>query len=174
MSDDREVEWRHVWSASYTWWRRKACVFSFRLKIGGDDLSVVWPQNHCDGFLVWASKPRSTVWWFRPQNNCNSLLVWASKPRGESLLVCALKPMSGWWWCEDTRQHPMVCFIVKQVGLGFPSFASKLVKKRWRAVHVASSRRSRGSEAKDDWFDGVGCGVVTVGANYPSLLVVSF
>jgi hypothetical protein len=29
-------------------------------------------------------------------------------------------------------------------------------------VHVASSRRSHGSEAKDGWFDGVGCGAVEV------------
>jgi hypothetical protein len=34
-------------------------------------------------------------------------------------------------------------------------------------VHVASSQRSRGSEAKDSWFDGVGCGAVEVGPNYP-------
>jgi hypothetical protein len=39
-------------------------------------------------------------------------------------------------------------------------------------VHVASSRRSLGSEAKDDWFDGVGCGVTKVRPNYPSLVVV--
>jgi hypothetical protein len=39
-------------------------------------------------------------------------------------------------------------------------------------VHVASSWRSRGSEAKDGRFDGVGCGVVKVGPNYPSLDVI--
>jgi hypothetical protein len=32
-------------------------------------------------------------------------------------------------------------------------------------VHVASSQRSRGSEAKDDRFDGVGCGAAEVGPN---------
>jgi hypothetical protein len=36
--------------------------FLFSLKTGGDGLSVVWPQNHYDSFLVWASKPRSMVW----------------------------------------------------------------------------------------------------------------
>jgi hypothetical protein len=61
---------------------------------------------------------------------------------------------------------------MKQVSLGFPSFASKLAEERQRVVHVASSRRSRGSEAKDGWFDGVGCGVVEVGPNYPSLDVI--
>jgi hypothetical protein len=36
-------------------------VSRFSLKIGGDSLPVVWPQNHRGGFLVWASKPSSTV-----------------------------------------------------------------------------------------------------------------
>jgi hypothetical protein len=36
-------------------------------------------------------------------------------------------------------------------------------------VHVASSRRSRESEAKDDRFDDVGCGVLKVGLNHLSL-----
>jgi hypothetical protein len=36
------------------------------LKTKVDDLSVVWPQNYCDGFSsVWASKPMATVCeWF--------------------------------------------------------------------------------------------------------------
>jgi hypothetical protein len=41
-------------------------------------------------------------------------------------------------------------------------------------VHVASSWRSRGCEAKDGRFDGVGCGAVEVGPNYPSLDVIFF
>jgi hypothetical protein len=39
-------------------------------------------------------------------------------------------------------------------------------------VHVASSRRSRRSEAKDSRFDGIGCSTVEVGPNYPSLDVI--
>jgi hypothetical protein len=39
---------------------------------------------------------------------------------------------------------------------------------------VASSRRSRRSEAKDSRFDGVGRGVVKVGPNYPSLVIKKF
>jgi hypothetical protein len=62
-----------------------------------------------------------------------------------------------------------VTFIVKQVRLGFPSFASKLVKEQRRVVHVASSRRACGSEAKDGQFDGIGCDAVEVKPNYPSL-----
>jgi hypothetical protein len=55
--------------------------------------------------------------------------------------------------CEDTRQHSVSCFVKKQVGLGFSSFASKLAEEQWRVVHVASLWRSRGSEVKDNWFD---------------------
>jgi hypothetical protein len=36
-------------------------------------------------------------------------------------------------------------------------------------VHAASLRRSCGSEAKDGRFNGIGCGVVKVGPNYPSI-----
>jgi hypothetical protein len=39
-------------------------------------------------------------------------------------------------------------------------------------VHVASSQRSHGSEAKDYWTDGIGCDAMEVGANYPSLVVI--
>jgi hypothetical protein len=61
---------------------------------------------------------------------------------------------------------------VKQVGLGFSSFASKLAKERHQVVHEASSQRSHGSEAKDGRFDGGGCVVVEIGPNYPSLDVI--
>jgi hypothetical protein len=159
--DDREIGWHRVWSESYTWRRREARVSRFSLKISGDGLLAVWPKNHCNGFLVWASKSSSTVWWFGPQNQVR---------RG--LPVCTSKPMSGWRRCEDTRRHPAACFIMKQVRLGFPSFASKLVKVRRWVVHMASSRRSHGSEAKDDRFDCVGCDVVDVGPNYPSLDII--
>jgi hypothetical protein len=39
-------------------------------------------------------------------------------------------------------------------------------------VHVASSRRSQGNEAKDGRFDGIGCGAIEVGSNYSSLDVI--
>jgi hypothetical protein len=39
-------------------------------------------------------------------------------------------------------------------------------------VHVASSWRSHGSEVKDGRLNGVGCGVVEVRPNYPSLNVI--
>jgi hypothetical protein len=40
-------------------------------------------------------------------------------------------------------------------------------------VHLASSQRSRESEAKDGWFDDVKCVAVEVKPNYPSLVVIS-
>jgi hypothetical protein len=73
---------------------------------------------------------------------------------------------------EDMCRHLMTSFIMKRVRLGFPSFASKLVKERRRVVHMASSWRSHQSEAKDGRFNGVGCGGAKVGPNYPSLVVV--
>jgi hypothetical protein len=75
---------------------------------------------------------------------------------------------------EGTREHPVACFITKQDRLGFSSFASKLAKKRWRVVHMALSRRSRKSEAKNGRFNGVGCGAMEVVPNYPLLDVFSF
>jgi hypothetical protein len=62
---DREAGWRCVWPAPCTW-RRGAQVSWLCLKTKVDGLSVVWPQNHWDGFSsVWASKPMAMVYeWF--------------------------------------------------------------------------------------------------------------
>jgi hypothetical protein len=63
-------------------------------------------------------------------------------------------------------------FVANQVGLGFPSFGSKVAEERRQVVHVTSSPGSRGSEAKDGRFDGIVCGAVEVEANYPLLDVI--
>jgi hypothetical protein len=39
----------------------RSAGFWFSLKTDVDGLLVVWPQNHCDRFLSWASKTKSTV-----------------------------------------------------------------------------------------------------------------
>jgi hypothetical protein len=39
-------------------------------------------------------------------------------------------------------------------------------------VHMASTQRSCGCEARDGQLDGVGCDAVEVGPNYPSLDVI--
>jgi hypothetical protein len=62
--------------------------------------------------------------------------------------------------------------MMKEVKLGFLSFASKLVVERQQVVHVTSSRRSLGRDEKDTRFDGVGYGTAKVGPNYPSVVVV--
>jgi hypothetical protein len=141
---------------------------------GGDENHMFssWSQNHCDSFLVCTSKPRSTIWWFVPQNYRGDFLVWDSNQVGWGLSFCASKPMNRWRRCEGTRQHPTACFTVKQVRLGFPSFVSKLAKEQRRVVHMASLRRSHGSEVKDDKFDGIRCDVVEVKPYYPSLDVI--
>jgi hypothetical protein len=64
---------------------------------------------------------------------------------------------------RDTRQDLAACFTWKQVGLEFPSLASRLVQARLPVVHVESSRRSRGVKAEDGWVDEMGC----VGPFYP-------
>jgi hypothetical protein len=46
-------------------------------------------------FLVWASKPAAAVWWFGPQNHHDGFLVWASKQSGIQFVGCATKP-TGW------------------------------------------------------------------------------
>jgi hypothetical protein len=41
-------------------------------------------------------------------------------------------------------------------------------------VHVASLWRSHRSEGKASRFDGIGCGVVEIGPNYPLLDIILF
>jgi hypothetical protein len=47
------------------------------------------------GFLVWASKPIATVWWFGHQNNRDSFFVWTSKLSGVWFVGCATKSTWG-------------------------------------------------------------------------------
>jgi hypothetical protein len=57
---------------------------------------LVEPQNQGGGgFPGLASKPAALVWWFWPQNHRDGFLVWASKPSGLWFVGCAIKPMKG-------------------------------------------------------------------------------
>jgi hypothetical protein len=78
---DREVGWRSVRSAPCTW-RRGARVSWLSIKTKVDGLSVVWHQNHWDGFSsVWASKPMTTVCeWFGLKTTQTVFAGLASKP----------------------------------------------------------------------------------------------
>jgi hypothetical protein len=78
--------------------RRGVQVSWFGLKTKVDNLSVLWPQNLCDGFPIWASKPIATIWWFGPQNHHDGFLVWSSKPCRLWFIGCPSKPMGGQRW----------------------------------------------------------------------------
>jgi hypothetical protein len=71
----------------------EARIFWFSLKTSGDVLPVVWPQNHYNSFLVWVSKPRSTVWWFGPQNTATVLGLGLNTKSEE---VCRFAPQNRW------------------------------------------------------------------------------
>jgi hypothetical protein len=74
----------------------------------GDGFSMVWPQNHYDSFLVWASKPRSMVWRFGPQNHCDVFLVWTSKPRS-----------TVWWFGLQNHHNSFFLWASKPSGRRF-------------------------------------------------------
>jgi hypothetical protein len=78
---DREVGWHRVRSALCTW-RRGARVSWLSLKTKVDGLSVVWTQNHTDGFSsVWASKLMAMVCeWFGLKTTRTVFVSLASKP----------------------------------------------------------------------------------------------
>jgi hypothetical protein len=119
---DREVEWHRVQIVPCTW-RRGAQVSWFRLKTKVDGLSVIWPQNHWDGFSrfdlkigglsfsVWASKPAAPVWWFGPQNHCYGFLVWVSKLNMLRFVGCATKPMGGWFSARHTSRSGCLLYL---------------------------------------------------------------
>jgi hypothetical protein len=49
----------------------------------------------------------------------------------------------------DTRRDLVACFAWKQVRLGFPSLASRLMEARRRVVHMAPSCRLRRDQVED-------------------------
>jgi hypothetical protein len=57
----------------------------------------------------------------------------------------------------DTRRDLVSCFTWKQVVLGFPSLALRLVEAQLRVVHVTSSQRLRRDEAQDRRVNAMGC-----------------
>ena len=118
------------------------------------------PQNRQLRFGDLAHKITATVSWFGPQNQVGYGLSVAPQNRREDEYGAGhASGSSGLLRLEASRAR------VSQFGLKTGGGAA------WM-VHVASSRRSRGSEAKDGRFDGVGCGAAQVGPNYPSLDVI--
>jgi hypothetical protein len=90
-SSDQEVRWRCVRSAPCMW-RQGAQISWLSLKIKVDDFSVVWPQNHWDGFLWFGLKTGGDDFLVEPRNQGGggffglclqtgsySSVIWASK-----------------------------------------------------------------------------------------------
>jgi hypothetical protein len=72
-------------------------------------------------------------------------------------LVCGLRhKIDGGRTAGDTRRDLAACFTWKQVTLGFPSLALRLVKARRRVVHVAPSRRLRQDQVENRWVNATG------------------
>jgi hypothetical protein len=127
---DREVGWRRVWSALCTW-RRGVRVSWLSLKTKVDSLSMVWPQNHWDGFSsVWASKPMVMVCeWFGLKTTQTVFTGLASKPLRRFSLVW---PENQWRrFLAGLASKPVATVSSgldsKPVTTVFSSLASKLV-----------------------------------------------
>jgi hypothetical protein len=113
---------------------------------------VVWPQNHWDGFSRFGLKTGGDGFsWFGfkiggfgfsslgLKTGSYSFVIWVSKSPQRFLslclktkrpMVCRLRyktdeRMKTVW---GTRQNLTACFTWKQLGLGFPSLASRLVE----------------------------------------------
>jgi hypothetical protein len=130
---DREVGWHRVRSAPCMW-RRGVQVSWLSLKTKVDDLRVVWPQNHSDGFSsVWASKSMVTICeWFGLKTTRTVFTGLASKPvvtvfsSLASKLVMTVSP--------GLAQKPADGFLVEppnQGGGGFPGLGLKTVALIW-------------------------------------------
>jgi hypothetical protein len=117
-SGDREVRWHRVRSAPGTW-RLGAQISWLSLKIKVDGLSVVWSQNHWDGFSsVWASKPMATVCeWFGLKTTRTVFAGLALKP---VVMVCE-------WFGLKTTWTVSGGLASKPAATVFSSSASKLV-----------------------------------------------
>jgi hypothetical protein len=88
---DREVGWRCVWSAPWTL-RRGAWLSWLSLKTKVDGLSVVWPQNHWNGFLRFGLKTGGDGFlWFSLKIGCDSFSRFALKTGGFRFPVLGLK-----------------------------------------------------------------------------------
>jgi hypothetical protein len=88
---------------SFFWFGLKTGRYDFirvGLKTSGNDFSRFVLKTDGFGFSVWASKPTAMVWWFRPQNHCDYFLVWATKPSGLLFVGCATKSIGGWRRCR--------------------------------------------------------------------------
>jgi hypothetical protein len=162
------------------------------LKTKVDGLSVVWPQNHWDGFSRFGLKTGDDgFFWFGfktggdgfPSSDLKTgsygLVIWASQsPRW--FLGLGLKTKRAMVYrlrhktdgrmktAQGTYRDLAACFAWKQVGLWFPSLASRLAEARRWVVHVAPSRRSGENQVEDGRVDATGC----IGPFYRNFVVL--
>jgi hypothetical protein len=127
---------------------------------------LVEPQNQGRRFLGLDHKIDNSSLMIEASKSPRRFLDLGNKIKQSS--VCRLcHKTDGGRLVRDKRKDLADCFTWKQVVLGFPSLTSKLVEARLQVVHVASSRRLRGVEAKDGWVDVTSC----VGRFYPKIIV---
>jgi hypothetical protein len=136
-------------------------------------LSVVWPQNHWNGFSRFGLKTggdsfsqfglKTGGYGFLSlglKTGNYGLEIWASKsPRRflglglktKRAIVCQLRHKTDWRMktVRGIRRDLMACFAWNQVGLGFPCLASRLAEAQRWVVLVAPSRMSREDYVKD-------------------------
>jgi hypothetical protein len=104
------------------------------LKNKVDGLSVVWPQNHWDGFLRFDLKTGGDCFlWFGLKTGGNSFL----------------------WFDIKTDDDSFFWFSLK-IGGGFLSLTSRLVDARWWVVHVAPSCWLHQDQVEDGGVDATG------------------
>jgi hypothetical protein len=132
-----------------------------------DDQEVGW---HCVRYAPCTMRGWAQVSWLSLKTKVIGFSGLGLKTGSYSLVICSSKSLqwflgldlktkwaticrschktNGRRMARDTCRDLAACFAWKQVGLGFPCFASKLTDERRRLVHMASSWRSRWSEAK--------------------------
>jgi hypothetical protein len=130
-----------------------------------DDLSVVWHQNYWNGFSRFGFKTGGngfSQFGFKTgggffglglKTGSYDLVIWGTKSlrwflclgfKTKRASFCRLRhKTNGGRSARDMHRDLAACFMWKQVGLRFPSLASRLAEARRRVVHVAASWRLR-------------------------------
>jgi hypothetical protein len=128
---------------------------------------VVWPQNHSDGLQFGLKTGGDGFPGLDLKTNSSGLVIWDSKSPWRFLGLCLKTKQAsvdrlhhetdGGRMAWDTHRDLAACFTWKQVALGFPSLASRLVEARRRVVHVAPSWRLRRDQVEAGRVDVMGC-----------------
>jgi hypothetical protein len=122
----RTIGWRRVWSTPYTW-RQWAWVSLLSLKTNVDGLSIVWPQNHWDGFLRFVLKTggdgflRSGL-----KTSGDGLSPFGLKTGSSGFLVWASKSTATvWWFGSQNYRDGFLVWVLKPSRRWFIGCASK-------------------------------------------------